>query len=70
MLAVAVDGRGKVFAPSIAAGDGWLISLGRTLAKLEAPFRAPLRMRVERRQDLANMMGELLFSRAKRGKLC
>lgn len=37
----------------------------RTLAKAVAPFLAPLRMRVERRQDLANMKGELLPGRRK-----
>ena len=39
------------------------------MAKLVAPFLAELRMRVERRQDLANMVGELLFRRMKGGKL-
>lgn len=33
------------------------------MVKAVAPFLAPLRMRVERRPDLANMKGELLPGR-------
>jgi hypothetical protein len=51
----------------LGAADGW--NHRRTLVKVVAPFLVPLRMRVERRQDLANMMGELLFSWRKGGKL-
>lgn len=50
------------------SGDHDSIS-GRTLAKPVAPFRAPLRMRVERMQDLANMMGKLLSRCVKGGEL-
>ena len=39
--------------------DAW-----HTLVTADAPFRSPLRVRVERREDLANMTGELAAIRS------
>lgn len=61
-LESAVYGRGPVTCVASSPGSGKQAldqATGHTLGNLAAPFRNPLRARVERKQDLASMIGKL-----------